>query len=180
MVSKRLLRTGALVLVAMLAGAAGYYFHRGTQAAAQRQAAVETLLLKPLKTLDGKAQSLAQWRGKVLVVNLWATWCEPCRQEIPALMRLSKKYSSKNVQFVGIGIDQVDKIAEYASSMGIDYTLLVGGAESLAVSAKLGNHAGVLPYTVVVGGDGALAYTHAGAVTEAAMEEVLRGLLTAS
>ena len=161
-------------MVAALAGLAGYYSNRASDAL---EGASEKLMLASFADLDGKAQSLSQWRGKVLVLNFWATWCAPCREEIPALIRTHKKYAANNIQLVGIGVDNASKIREYAAETGMDYPLLVAGLESLEVSKDLGNRAGVLPFTVVLNRSGKVVYTHAGALTEATLSAILAPLL---
>ena len=120
---------------------------------------------------------MSKWRGKVLVVNFWATWCAPCREEIPALMRVQHKYVANGVQFVGIAIDNVSKVLEYAEEMHIDYVLLIGGMETLGLTKDLGNRAEVLPFTVVLDRAGKVAYAHAGPLSEALLEAVLSPLL---
>jgi thiol-disulfide isomerase/thioredoxin len=120
---------------------------------------------------------MSQWRGKVLVVNFWATWCAPCREEIPALMRVQHKYASNGVQFVGIAVDNVSKVRDYAKEMRIDYVLLIGGMETLGVTKDLGNRAEVLPFTVVLDRAGKVVYAHAGALTDALLGAVLTPLL---
>ena len=163
--------------IAVLAGAAGFYLSRGSMAFPVTDGAAQRLMLASLSDLSGKSQTMSQWRGKVLVVNFWATWCAPCREEIPALIRVQHKYASNGVQFVGIGLDNVTKIRDYAEEMRIDYVLLVGGMETLGVAKDLGNGAGVLPFTVVLDRTGKVAYTHAGALTEASLGAVLTALL---
>lgn len=171
------LQAGVFLVVAALAGIAGFYLNRASLTSPVLEGATERLILTSLPDLGGKTQTLSQWRGNVLVVNFWATWCTPCREEIPALMRLQNRYAPKKLQLVGIGIDNVDKIRDYAAAMSIDYVLLVGGMEILGVSKDLGNRAGVLPFTVVLDRTGKLAYTHAGALTETALDAVVAPLL---
>jgi thiol-disulfide isomerase/thioredoxin len=173
----RRLRIGAFLLVAALAGFSGYYFNRARLASPATEAAAQKLMLLSFADLNGKAQTLSQWRGKVLVVNFWATWCPPCREEIPGLMRTQNKYVSNSVKVVGIALDNVPKVRDYVAEMSIDYSLLIGGAEIQATSKDLGNRAGVLPYTVILGRNGKVAYTHAGALTEAALDAALLPLL---
>ncbi len=64
-------------------------------------------------TRSGKQEPLGQWKGKVLIVNFWATWCEPCKEEMPRFMKLQNDYGNKGLQFVGIAIDQPDKVRSY-------------------------------------------------------------------
>jgi thiol-disulfide isomerase/thioredoxin len=134
-------------------------------------------MLASLSDPSGRPQMMSQWRGKVLVVNFWATWCAPCRKEIPALIRVQHKYALNGVQFVGIALDNVSKVRDYAEEMRIDYVLLIGGIETLGVTKDLGNRAGVLPFTVVLDRAGKVAYGHTGALTEALLGDVLTPLL---
>ena len=123
--------------------------------------------------LDGMPASLTNYRGRILVVNYWATWCAPCREEIPMFVRLQREYAAKNVQFVGIAIDQADKVREFAKEIRISYPVLIGGMDALELSRRAGNTAGVLPFTVVLGRNGQVANSLIGGLTEQRMREVL-------
>ncbi|MFA5912496.1 MAG: TlpA disulfide reductase family protein [Burkholderiales bacterium] len=171
------LQTAIFLAVAAVAGIAGYYFSHTSFGSAASQAAARRLLRAPLAGLDGKKQTLVHQEGKILVVNFWATWCPPCREEIPELIRVHSKYVSNGVELVGIAIDNVDKVKAYAMEMRIDYGLLIAGAETLAMSKDLGNEGGVLPFTIVLDRTRRVVYTHAGALTEAALDAVLLPLL---
>lgn len=100
--------------------------------------------------LEGKPRGLAEWRGKVLVLNFWATWCAPCREEIPMFIEARGEYAPYGVEFVGIGIDKADKIAEFARQMRINYPILVADAAAMDMMRRLGNRAAGLPFTVIV------------------------------
>lgn len=173
----RRLQAGLFLLVAAVAGLAGYYFKHAGLSSPASVAAAQKLMLASLADLNGKLQPLSQWQGKTLVVNYWATWCPPCREEVPALRKVQGKYASNGVQVVGIALDNVVKVREYAAELEINYPLLIAGAGTLTLSRELGNQAGVLPYTVVLDRSGKVAYTHAGAMTEAALAAVLAPLL---
>lgn len=164
-------------MVAALAGFAGYYFKSTDAPAPVAAGATHRLMLAPLLDPGGEPQSLSQWRGDILVVNFWATWCAPCREEIPALMRVHRKYASNGVKIVGIAMDNAVKVRDYAKDMRIDYTLLMGTGETLGIAKELGNQAGVLPFTIVLDRAGNIAYAHAGALTETALVAVLLPLL---
>jgi thiol-disulfide isomerase/thioredoxin len=133
------------IVVAAFAAWGGYILHQSFRSDLARADAVGRLLATTLPDPLGTKQAIAQWRGKVLVVNFWATWCEPCREEIPGLMRLRKKYASNGVELIGIAVDSADKIRNYAKTMLIDYPLLVGGIESIELARLLGNKAGGCP-----------------------------------
>jgi len=163
--------------VAALAAVAGFQFHRLGLIPTAVVGPPHSLTPGSFPDLNGKPQAISQWRGKVLILNFWATWCIPCREEIPALMKVQHKYASNGVQVVGIAIDNVSKVRDYAAEMHIDYALLIGGMEALGLSKELGNGSGVLPYTIVFDRAGKVAYSHAGALTETVLGTILTPLL---
>lgn len=174
-------REWALVsLVAVAAAGAGYGYHlwrnapEGSRGNAEGLSALMTL---PLPDLDNKLQRIEQWRGKVVVVNFWATWCAPCREEIPMFVRLQQKYGERGLQFIGIAIDQPDKVRPYAVELGMNFPILIGGVETIELTRKLGNRIGALPYTVVLDRQGKVVMTQIGAAKEAKFEPALASLL---
>lgn len=161
------------------AAAAGYGFHRwrGTPVALSSTDPMAAILASRLATLDGKEQSPGDFFGRVLVINYWATWCGPCREEIPVFVRLQSEYGDKGLQFVGIAIDQVDKVRSFAAEFRINYPLLLGGMEAIELSRRAGNKAGVLPYTLVVNRSGGLVTGLAGGISDASLRARLVPLL---
>jgi thiol-disulfide isomerase/thioredoxin len=123
--------------------------------------------------LAGKFRTLGEWRGKVLVCNFWATWCAPCREEIPLLVTASRKYGPSGVELVGIAIDNGAKVAEFAASYKIPYPILVADTNGLSLMGQLGNSAGGLPYTVVADRSGKLVHQKLGAFKPAELDAVL-------
>jgi thiol-disulfide isomerase/thioredoxin len=170
------LQTGALLVVAAAAGFAGYHFNRAHLGSLATKMAAQKLLLLSLADLNGKTQTLSRQQAKILVVNFWATWCLPCREEVPVLKKIRKKYAANSVEVVGIAVDNDVKVREYSTEMGIDYGLLIGGAEVLAASKNLGNRAEVLPFTVILDQARQVAFTHTGALSEAALDAALVSL----
>jgi thiol-disulfide isomerase/thioredoxin len=120
---------------------------------------------------------LLDWKGRVAITNFWATWCEPCREEMPLLAQVRQRYAEKGVEVVGIGIDQVSKLREFAAKYSISYPLLVGDARALDVMRELGNRAGGLPYTVILDRSGTVAAQRLGAFKPGELEEVLDQIL---
>lgn len=157
-----LLAAGAL---ALSVGFATNYFLRDGRLAASgtsEEADVEGLFAARMPNLAGTETSLAQWRGKILVVNFWATWCAPCREEIPDFIRLQQEFGEKGVQFVGIAADQADKVALFSNELQINYPLLIGNYGALDLAKRVGNRISVLPFTVVLDRNGRLVHRQLG------------------
>lgn len=174
-----------IITVASAAAIAGYYFSSqravpppapsltGTPTA---DAAARLWALK-LPDGQGKEQPLAQWRGQVLVVNFWATWCPPCREETPEFARISGEYAAKGVQFVGISLDPAEKVVEFQREFQVPYPLLIGNLEQMELTGDLGNRARALPFTLVLGRDGQVGYVRVGRLPGRELEEALTAAL---
>jgi thiol-disulfide isomerase/thioredoxin len=167
----------AIAVAAALALAAGLYFGLEQRSGAPDPAAVSALTRADLPDFAGNRSSLERWRGKVVVVNFWASWCPPCREEIPGLMRIQQRFAPNGVQVVGIAVDSVDKSRQAASEMGISYPVLVAELQIIDITRRLGNRAGGLPFTVVLNREGHLVATHLGLLTEAQLERLITPLL---
>ncbi len=156
-------KTLLIVLIAVLFTGIGVYFGaKRFQPAAPADTAVGALMQLSMADPAGKQQKLAQWQGKVLLVNFWATWCPPCVAEMPELQQLQTERESKGLQIVGIGIDSPTNIREFSEKHKISYPLLVGGLQGTEVSRSFGNEAGGLPFTVLIGTDGSVKQTYMG------------------
>jgi thiol-disulfide isomerase/thioredoxin len=101
-----------------------------------------------LKDLQGKSTPIAAWTGKSLVINFWATWCAPCRREIPLLQGLSTEWADRGVQVIGIAVDHPQEVSAFARQLKIGYPLLIGEQDALDVAASLGFDSPVFPFTV--------------------------------
>lgn len=161
---------------------AGFGIYLGSMAGARKPdaaasaalaPAVAGLFAQPFTDTNGGTQGLAQWKGKPLVVNFWATWCGPCVEEMPALSALQTEIAAKNIQIVGIGIDSPSNIKEFSTKYKITYPVYVGGMSGTELSRQLGNKAGGLPYTVLLGADGHVIKTYLGKLK---MDELRRDL----
>jgi thiol-disulfide isomerase/thioredoxin len=135
------------------------------------------LLAARLTDLEGRPRRLLEWQDTALLCNFWATWCAPCREEVPLLVAAKRKGLPASIEIVGIGIDSVSKIREFAITYEINYPLLVGDATTLAVIRALGNRSGGLPYTVALDRHGALAERKLGALKEPELRQVLASLV---
>ncbi len=178
---KRPLQLALIVLVACVAATAGYLTNRaaapGAAQAGVSPDAGATLLALALPDLAGTPQPFAQWQGKVLVVNFWATWCPPCRKEIPDFVAVSERMADQPVQFVGLSIDSADKVRAFQDQYNIPYPLLIGTPQTLQMAAEFGNTAQALPFTVIFGRDGRIAHIKLGTLKEDELEGKIRALL---
>ncbi len=172
-----------IVIVAVLFGVAGAFVYREL-GNSHKPAAIEggeadvgALTAAALPDLEGKPQALAQWQGKVLIVNFWAPWCPPCREEIPGFIKLQKQYGDKGLTFVGIALDEPNRVQAYVDEIGINYPVLIGGPDAGQLSSAAGNRLGGLPYTVVIDRQGKAVATFTGAVAEKKLETLIAPLL---
>jgi len=128
--------------------------------------------------LDGVPHHSDEWKGKVLVVNFWATWCPPCRQEIPHFIEAQKRYGDKGLQFVGISIERPDVVWAFAQKQRFNYPLLIGDDETATrLALTIGNRNDVLPFTAIFDRDGNTAYVRAGIMTAQQLETELARVL---
>jgi len=107
------------------------------------------------------------------VCNFWATWCAPCREEMPLLLSARAKYASKGVEIVGIAVDNAAKVREFSTALGITYPILLAEADGLELMRKLGNAAGGLPYTVFLDREGRPVEHKLGALKAAELDRIL-------
>ena len=115
-----------------------------------------------LRDVEGKSRSITEWDGKTLVINFWATWCAPCRREIPMLNALSAARAAQGVAVIGIAVDLRDKVVPYAKEVGINYPLLIGEEDGLDAASAFGLGSIGLPTTVFVDATGRVVTAHLG------------------
>lgn len=164
------LTLGAVAVAAAAAGALAGAL------ALQARSGAANLLAARFRDLSGNSRRLLDWQGRVLLCNFWATWCTPCREEIPLLVAARQHRLSSGFEVVGIGIDSVEKIVEFMATYRISYPILVADAAAIELMRGLGNRAGALPYTVVFDRSGSVVHRHLGAMTAQDIDQVLAGL----
>ena len=119
-----------------------------------------------LPDLSGRQHSISEWQGKIRVINFWATWCPPCLKEIPEFIAMQQEYSTKNLQFIGIAIDDKKAVEDYLNTTKINYPLLMATDEGIALSRQLGNNFDAVPFTLVVDSQGTIIYRQPGELSK--------------
>ena len=120
----------------------------------------------------GQPQPIGRFQGKLLVLNFWATWCGPCRKEMPGFARLQSRWASRGVQFLGISDEDPRKVAAFIKEVPVGYPLWTGRMVT-ALGKRLGNGRAVLPYTVLVSPSGQVLETRVGTYAEDELERRL-------
>jgi len=168
------LRTALTVLLAAVIGAGG-----GVAAVIWLQQAPEETVQRPdftLPDLAGERRRITEWDGDIVVINFWATWCAPCREEIPLFTELQTAFDDQGVQFLGVAIDDPEPIRGFIDQVDMGYPTLYGMEAALDVAAAYGNDRGTLPYTVIIDRDGRIHERFSGQLHEPDLRPILEDL----
>ncbi|MBL8515360.1 MAG: TlpA family protein disulfide reductase [Betaproteobacteria bacterium] len=124
--------------------------------------------------LEGRPQSLGQWQGKLLFINFWATWCAPCKEEMPMFDNFFRQNAKNGVQIVGIAADTADKVRLFQAQTPVSYPLLPDAEGAVAFSRRMGNRLGMLPHTLVFSPKGDLLLNKIGQLSHEEMALIIR------
>ena len=180
--------SSALLMVGLATAglAAGYVFnnwqHQQKLSETQVTPAGKTVVsntrpLFKLKDLEDKVRDVKEWDGKVLMINFWATWCPPCRREMPAFIELQDKYKVKGFVIIGIALDEKQAVIDFTDPMGMNYPILMAEQEGITISKAYGNNLGVLPFTVIVDRKGNIIHRQRNELTFEQVEGMIKPLL---
>jgi len=168
-------QTLMLIVLGLAAAGAGFMLFQANNPAdapqatdSQTQKPVRNSAHRPdfsLPDVDGVDHSISEWDGKVILLNFWATWCPPCRREMPAFIKLQNQFGNQGFQVIGVAIDQVDLVEAFADNIGVNYPILVGENSAIKISEAYGNQYGQLPYTVIIDRQGIIRHKKFGEVT---------------
>src|SRR5262245_64096994 len=188
------MKTSVYVAVAAIAATAGFLIYRyavqpprvdgqlaapvaqvATQPAHEEESGAIPAKLPDftLGDLEGKPTSILSWPGKSMIVNFWATWCAPCRREIPLLRELQKQHGAEGFQIVGVAVDIREDVVKYAQEIGIDYPVLIGEQDGLDAVNKFGQGSLGFPFTVFTDNQHRIVVFHLGEIHKAEAEILL-------
>jgi thiol-disulfide isomerase/thioredoxin len=122
---------------------------------------------------EGQVRSITSWTGKSMIVNFWATWCAPCRREIPLLNEIQKQQAAKGFQVLGVAVDARDEVLEYAEANTIGYPVLIGEESGIEAASKLGQGSLGLPFTAFTDQQHRIVVTHSGELTKPQADALL-------
>jgi len=130
-----------------------------------------------LPDITGKQRSISEWQGKILIINFWATWCPPCLKEIPEFIQLQNEYKDKNLQFIGIAIEDKAAVEQYLKTIAINYPMLIASEEGIALAQQLGNIVNAVPFTLIVNQQGQIIHRQPGELSKEKIIEIITPLL---
>ncbi len=177
----------ALIILAIVCAIAGslYFFGQKPEEAAPVAVAVEpaetvetpavaTQVAFELDGMDGNKRQFSEWDGKHRIVNFWATWCAPCRREIPLLKAFQEQHGADDFQVIGIAVEFPEPVIAYAEEAQFNYPILIGEQDAMEVAESSGISFIGLPFTMIVTKDGTLVGAHMGEIHQQHLDDIVR------
>lgn len=169
-------RTFLAVVIATLTLAAGVFVYLYEQKAIEVDTGPTNVSFK-LTDLEGVERDFSEWDGQHRILNFWATWCAPCRREIPLLKAFQDQHGAAGFQVIGIAVEFPEPVIAYAETAEFNYPILVGEQDAMAVAESSGISFVGLPFTMIVARDGEFISAHMGEIHQAYLDEVAQVLL---
>lgn len=131
-----------------------------------------------LNDLSGAPRRLSEWDGKVILLNFWATWCPPCRTEMPDFVELREELHAQGRAFevIGVAIDQAEPVEDFVNEIAAEYPILLAELEGLKIMREYGNQLTTLPYTVIIDKNRKIVQTFRNEVTKSDVLQIIRPL----
>ncbi len=177
----------AVVIIAIVCAIAGslFFFSQQPEVTEPVAVAVEPEVLETtsaaatqvafeLDGLDGNKRQFSEWNGKHRIVNFWATWCAPCRREIPLLKAFQEQHGADDFQVLGIAVEFPEPVIAYAEETQFNYPILVGEQDAMEVAESSGISFIGLPFTMIVAKDGTLVGAHMGEIHQQHLDDIVR------
>lgn len=165
-----------LIILASVIALSGGVFVRSLSNNNQQQATAPALELS-LPDVTGKQRNLSEWQGKIRIINFWATWCPPCLEEIPEFIKLQNEFKHKNLQFIGIAIEDTQTVKEYLKNNPVNYPMLIGGDNAIKLSQQLGNFISAVPFSIILNQQGQIIHRQPGELSNKKIIEIISPLL---
>ena len=136
------------------------------------------LFAATLHDIDNRPVALADFRGQPLIVNFWARWCGPCREEIPELISLAQANRAKGLKVIGIGLENnSENVKDFVKAYEMDYTLLFAPVEGISLMRALGNGRAAVPFTLAIDRNGRVIMHRLGQASRAELDKAAAALL---
>lgn len=172
-----MLKKLSIAALLLAAAAAGFLLRQDlqrTDLAAINSADVSgTRVAFALPDMAGTVRDFSEWDGKARIVNFWATWCAPCRREIPLLKQTQSAHADSGLQVLGIAVDFVEDVITYAEEADFNYPILVGQEDAMAAAESSGVAFIGLPFTMIVARSGELLGVHMGEIHPPQMQIIV-------
>ena len=163
--SRRVLTVGVAAAAALVGSGLGWWFHRRT--ADPDTAVPQGFWEQQWPGLAGPAVHMADFRGRPILINFWATWCPPCVEELPLINDFYKKNAANGWQVLGLAVDKQEAVESFLARRPLDFTVAMAGMGGAELSRSMGNLAGGLPFSIALAGDGRVLQRKIGKLTEA-------------